>query len=129
MSIRIILQEILNNSIILSPLAISAVPGRLSPKKLHQPSPMALQQSNIYLVNKLFHYARLGTKFDDWRTLSKILGPLALASDPFFFGWVSREHTIQISDRRLLLSSYDPGHTAHPKDFLYWTQCSRATCQ
>jgi len=32
-------------------------------------------------------------------------GLLALASDPHYFGWVSREHTIQISDRRLLLVS------------------------
>jgi hypothetical protein len=92
--IRIILQEILDNSIILSPLANSAVPGQSSPRKLHQLNPMALQQSNIYLVNKLFHYARLGTKFNDWQILSKILGPLAPASNPFFFGWVSREHTI-----------------------------------
>ena len=30
-------------------------------------------------------------------------GLLALANDPHHFEWVSREHTIQISDRRLLL--------------------------
>jgi hypothetical protein len=33
------------------------------------------------------------------------LGLLALASDPYYFGLVSREHCIQISDRRLLLTS------------------------
>ena len=33
----------------------------------------------------------------------KLSGPLALASNPHYFGWVSREHTIQISDRPLLL--------------------------
>jgi len=32
-----------------------------------------------------------------------ISGPLALASDPIYFGWVSREHTIQISDLQRLL--------------------------
>jgi hypothetical protein len=38
-------------------------------------------------------------------------GLLALASDPRYFGWVSREHSIQISDRRLLLplSRAEPG--------------------
>ena len=30
-------------------------------------------------------------------------GLLALANDPHHFEWVLREHTIQISDRRLLL--------------------------
>jgi len=30
-------------------------------------------------------------------------GLLALANDPHHFEWVSREHAIQISDRRLLL--------------------------
>ena len=33
----------------------------------------------------------------------KFLGPLALASYPYYFGWVSWRHTIQISDRRPLL--------------------------
>ena len=53
---------------------ISAVPGQLTQKKLHQKSPTTLQQSNIYLINKLFHCMRLGTKFDNWQTMSKLIG-------------------------------------------------------
>ena len=44
---------------------------------------------------------RLGTKFELCRNWS---GLLALTSDPHYFGWVSREHCIQTSDRQLLLT-------------------------
>jgi hypothetical protein len=53
---------------------ISAVPGQSTPKKLHWKTPTILKQSNIYVIRKSFHYVRLGTKFDNWRTLSKLIG-------------------------------------------------------
>jgi hypothetical protein len=50
---------------------ISAVPGGLAPEKLLRKSPTTLQQSNIHIANELFHYVRLGTKFDwdSWHSL------------------------------------------------------------
>jgi len=60
---------------------ISAVPSQFTPNKLHR----KVQSSTISELCQ------------NWS------GLLALTSDPHYFGWVSREHTIQISDRRLLL--------------------------
>ena len=93
---RLIIRLFLSGLLMLS---FYEIPAILLQKKTHWRGYTALQQPNIYIDDILFLCLRLGAKFDNCRIVQNILGPLALASDPFFFGGVSREHTIQISDR------------------------------
>ena len=74
MSIKIILQQFYNNSIILEPTRDFSSARWIKSKKKYIGSPATSQQSNVYIANELFNYMRLGTKFDDLRTLSKSIG-------------------------------------------------------
>jgi hypothetical protein len=82
------------------------------PKKLHWRSPAALQQPNIYIVNKLFCYMRLGAKFNDWRSLSKLIRtPGTGYRPPLIWLGVARAYHPDLRsstplDRHVVLSSF-----------------------
>jgi hypothetical protein len=102
----LILQQILNKSIILSSLAISAVPSQLRPKKI------TLAESQYLITTKYLHSYQIILLHEAWYKVRRLATFVKIDRDswhslssnnPHHFGWVSRGHTIQNSDRRLLL--------------------------
>src|ERR1700736_6166066 len=87
MSIKIILQQFYNNSIILEPPRDFSSSQWIKSKKKYIGSPATSQQSNVYIANELFYYLRLGTNFSNLRTFSKSIGTPGTRYRPLLF-WV-----------------------------------------